>query len=248
MQNTTQVDALKNIGLSENEAKVYFAALSLGPSSILKIAKAAEIKRTTAYSVIESLKQKGLMNIELKGNKKLFSVENPEKLERVLESRRAAFKNHLSEFTALYNLKEREGLIKYYEGLEAIKSVYEGLITDIRPGEDYLVIADQRQWLALDEKYFMGFIQRRAKLNIKIRMLLTDSKTARDHQKIQAKFNETIKILPKNTTLTTNLVVTPQGVAIHQLIPPVMAIVIENQSIIKMHRELFEIIWNSIKD
>ena len=249
-KNTAKPNKLEKIlvelGLTENEARVYFAALSLGPATVLRIASAAETKRTTVYSVVESLKQKGLMAVEVRGFKKLYTAENPEKLESMLETRRERFRTALPEFAALYNLKGGESFIKYYEGLEAVKSVYEGLIRDVRSHEDYLIISDQQQWMGLDEKYFKNFVERRAKLNINIRLLLQDSESAREAKKFERNYNETIKILPPKTALTTNLVIIPRRIVIHQLIPPVMAIVVENKSVIQLHRELFEIIWNSI--
>lgn len=239
---------LKDLGLSENEAKVYLASLSLGPSTILKIAKTAEIKRTTVYSLIESLKQKGLINIEVRGFKKLFAAENPEKLENILEERRKKLKSSLPEFLALYSLKGGESIIKYYEGLVAVKSIYEELLKDVKPHEDYLVITHQQQWHDLDPEYFQKFTQRRAKLNIKIRMLMQDSKIAREFKKNEKIYNAKINILPRGISLITNLVIIPKKVVIHQLIPPIMAFVIENKSVIQMHRELFEIIWKSTAD
>ena len=59
------VEILKEIGLSEHESAVYFTMVSLGPSPILKIARASGVKRTTIYSVIDSLKEKGLVRVEL---------------------------------------------------------------------------------------------------------------------------------------------------------------------------------------
>lgn len=247
MQKNKLTKILINLGLSENEAKVYFASLSLGPSTILKIARTAEIKRTTVYSVVESLRQKGLMNIELRGWKKLYTVESPEKLKFILENKKNELQDSMPEFMAMQNLKESGSFIKYYEGLESIKSIYEGLLKDIKSGEDYLVIGNQEQWFNLDKKYFLNFIKRRAKLNIKIRMLLQDSKIAREHKKIEKNYNEKIKILPSKINLTTNLVIIPRKIVIHQLTPPIMAMVIENKNIIQMHREFFEIMWDSIK-
>lgn len=246
MKNAKLTNILQNFGLTSKEADVYLASISLGPTTILKIARTAQIKRTTAYSVIESLKQKGLINIEIRGFKQFFVAENPEKLESIFESRKQQFKDSLPELLALYNLKGQESLIKYYEGLESIKGIYEQLLKEIKPHENYLVTGAQDQWYNLDPDFFQKFIQKRAKLPINIRMLFTDSKIAREHKKDSQNYNEKIKILPADTSLTTNLVITPQKVVIHQLIPPVMAIVIENPSIVKMHQELFEIIWKSI--
>lgn len=248
MPNDNLAKILIDLGLTENEAKVYVAALSLGPSAILKIAQAAEIKRTTVYFVVESLKLKGLMTVAVRGFKKLYVAENPAKLETILENRRALLAKTLPEFASLYNLKGGESTIKYYEGLAGIKSVYEGLIRDVRPKEDYLIISHMEQWLGLDPEFFLDFTKRRAKLPIKIRLLVQDSPVAREHKRLEATFNEKIKFLPPGTSLDTNLVVIPKKVVIHQLAPPIMAIVIENKSMVRLHQQLFEIIWRSIPE
>lgn len=243
MENNKLLNILKETGLSDNEASVYLAMLSLGPTTILSLARVTNIKRPTVYLVIESLKQKGLVSINLKGFKKLYVAENPDKLESVLENKTKQFKKHLSEFSAIFNLKESQSTIKYYEGLEAIKNIYDQLLKDIEPGDDYLVLSDAKQWLALDKDYFMDFTERRGMLPIKIRLLMQDSDEAKYLHKFQRNFNYQSKILPKETKLTTNLIITPKRVVINQLTSPVMAIVIENQSIIDMHKEMFEIMW-----
>jgi len=47
--------ALNNYGLSENEASVYLAVLSLGSSTIREISNATKIKRTTVYLIADKL-------------------------------------------------------------------------------------------------------------------------------------------------------------------------------------------------
>jgi HTH-type transcriptional regulator, sugar sensing transcriptional regulator len=241
-------ETLNDLGLTENESSVYFSALSLGPTTILKIAKSAEIKRTTVYSVMESLQKKGLVSIEFRGFKKFYVAENPEKLDSILEQRKVRLQQFLPEFAALYNLKGGESFLKYYEGIEAVKNVYESLIRDVRPHEDYLVMANQDQWLSLDREYFKNFLARRAKLPIKVRMMFQDTELGRKWKAERHILNTKIKTLPPSTKISTNLVVTPQRVLIHQLVPPIFGIVIENRSIIRMHQEMFEIIWNSLEE
>jgi sugar-specific transcriptional regulator TrmB len=248
MKNNQLVETLKELGLTENEAEIYFTTLSLGPSTIMKIARASEIKRTTIYSVIDSLRQKGLVNIQIEGFKKKFVAEDPRKLEEILETRRNRFRSLLPEFDALYNLKGGESFIKYYEGVSAIKGVYESLIRDVKPHDDYLVMGNQDYWLSLDKEFFMDFLYRRAKLPINIRMMFQESKLAHEWKSQERNFNSRVKILPPNTKLNTNLVITPQRVFIHQLIHPIIGIVIENKSVIQMHKEMYEVIWNALKE
>ncbi|MEN9558213.1 MAG: hypothetical protein RL141_582 [Candidatus Parcubacteria bacterium] len=246
MKESKIIQSLTELGLRETEARLYIAALTLGPTTILKLARATNIKRTTVYPLIDELKQKGLISMEIRGFKKLLAANPPDQLASMVERHREQLQRILPDLSALHNAHgQGGGSLKYYEGLESIKSVYEGLLRDVRPREDYLILGDINRWLALDSRYFMSFVRRRAKLPINIRMLLQDSTVAREHQRLQKTFNEQIRILPPKTALTTNLVVIPTRVVIHQLVPPYFAIVIENKSVIQMHREQFEIMWNA---
>jgi len=250
MQNDHYIEILREIGLSPNEASVYFAMVQLGPSPILKISRTSEVKRTTIYSVIESLKEKGLVRLEMKGFKKLFVAESPERLESILEQKKNEFKKHLNDFLGIYNKGGGETLIKIYEGIEATKTIYNELLRDIKPGEDYLIISDVEKTFAMDREFFTDLRDRRAKLPIKVRILVNDPETkeADVFRNYQKNFNLQAKFLPPNAKLTTNIVVTPQRLVLHQLEQPIMAIVIENKSTIKAHQEMFEVMWNSISD
>lgn len=220
--------------------------LRLGPTSVLKIAKASGVKRTTIYSVIDSLQRRGLLRIDQKGFKKYFVAEGPHKLESLLEEKRHNLRNMLPELHAIYNLGESDSLIKYYEGIEAVKSVYQGLLEGVKPGDDYLIISNPDSWHKLAPEFFSDFLSRRSKLPIKVRSLFQDVAWGRQRAQLRLDPNMQIKFLPKGTNLSTNLVVIPQRVVVHQLVPPVMAMVIENKSIIQMHRESFEIMWRAL--
>ncbi|MCB0346941.1 MAG: hypothetical protein KDD66_17615, partial [Bdellovibrionales bacterium] len=205
MEAKTLQTSLVALGLNENEAAVYMASLSTGSSTVMNIAKAAGVKRTTAYTVIESLMSKGLMRIDVKGFKRRFTAEAPDKLSSILAERQALFSRILPELTALHKLQGEESLIKFYQGKEGTKEVYESLLRDVRPEEDYYVVSDQSLWYGIDPEFFEGFMRRRAKLNINIYLLLIDNPIAREYQKKQHVYNEEIRILPKGTALTTNL-------------------------------------------
>lgn len=249
MQNNNYIEILKEIGLTENEAGVYFTMVSLGQAPVLKIARASGVKRTTIYSVIDSLKEKGLVRVEMKGFKSLFVAESPEKLEGILEQRKNKYRKHLLDFMQIYNKGGGESLIKIYEGKEAVRSVYDGLLDDIKPGQDYMIVTGMRMAYETDKAFYDDFRDRRSKLPIRTRMLTTDPENEETKYitKYQKNFNMEIKALPAETRLSTNMVITPQRILIHQFDQPILAIVIENKSAIKMHQEIFEVMWNSIQ-
>ncbi len=240
---------LEEIGLRENEAGVYLAALSRGPTTALWLAKATGIKRTTVYSALEALQQKGLIHTQARGFKRLFVAENPEKLENVLDTRKRLLQGVLPELSARYfKLRSNEGFIKHYKGIAGVKRVYDSLLRELRAKDFYLVISDQQKWISHDPAYFERFKRERAKLGLRIQLLLQDSVSARGNKPIQSKYNEQIKILPKQYQLATNMVIVPHKVIIVQTVEPIMALVIENQSVVQMNKVLFEMIWESISD
>jgi HTH-type transcriptional regulator, sugar sensing transcriptional regulator len=242
------IATLSAAGLSQNEAQVYLSALSIGASSALQISRQAGLKRTTVYSIIDSLQVKGLINVEMRGFKRLFAAESPERLKTVLEQRQQQFYTALPELSALFNLKGSESLIKYYQGLAGMKSVYESLLSSVRPGDDYLVISNAEKTMSLAPEFYWDFFARRAKLPIKIRVLAQPDRYGTQLKKNQARYNQQVRFLPPGTQLTTNLVIIPAKVVMHQVTPPILVLVVENRSIVQLHRELFEMIWRSLEE
>ena len=237
------IPSLIDLGLSENEARVYLAGIELGSTTILELSKASGVKRTTIYTVVESLQELNLMQIEFNGWKKLFKAQNPENLSKILDRRQNILQVLIPKINAINANKGHKNELSYWEGLSAIKQVYNQTLDLVQEQDEYLVLANQESWIDLDAVFFKDFMKRRAVKNLKIRLLFTDTEIARQNQQEQKTHNSQIRLLPKNTKITTNLVITPKQVMIHQLLPPPTAIVIANPSIIQTHREAFELLW-----
>lgn len=238
--------SLFDFGLSEEEALVYLAGLELGATTVLNLSKYAGVPRTTVYTVIDTLHKKGLFKINIAGFKKTYEAENPEKLADMLESRVESLKNSIPDFLSLYNLKEAEGSIHYYEGLKSIESLYMDSLKDVRPGDDFLVITNEEAWFNLSQKLFTHYKEKRSVLRVKTRLLFQDSPTAQHHKNIGKNYNEEAKILPPDTSINVDFVCTPKRVIIFQLQKPYVAISIENKFVIELYKNLFEIIWKTV--
>lgn len=247
MTNSRYLKTLTDLNLTEHEAKVYLAALSLGPTTILQIARKSNVKRTTIYDVVEALKNKGLLRIEIDGFKKKYAAEDPRKLQEILERKKLDLNELIPSLRSLQKLPEGESILKYYEGLPAIKSVYNDLINSLEEDDEYYVIANQDYWYNRDKVFFQKFIEKRAEIarkkNVAIKLLFQDSALAQEQKKKEKEFFETIKILPPNIVFEADFVITPRRVIIHQVKGQDVAIVIENTAIIKTLQEVFKILW-----
>lgn len=237
---------LKDIGLTQKEAAVYLTMLVLGERSISDIARIADIKRTTVYSMIESLRKQGLIISKIRGFKTVYIAESPEKLNTFLEDKKRIFEKSLPNFLELYHLEGQTGFIKKYEGLESVKTVYENILRESRPKDDYLVMANQEKWIDIAKTFFERFIEKRSKIGMESKFLFQESDIAKHYKKFQKNWSSEIKILPHRVVLDTNIIVTQNKVIFQKLMEPISAIVIEDKDIANTYRGIFNVIWNFI--
>ncbi len=88
-----QVESLMQLGFTEKEAMVYLILLRMGPSPASMVAKRLDIKRATAYAVLNSLCQRGIVSFEELSNGRRFIPHDPECI--------------------LYNLEKQESELKF---------------------------------------------------------------------------------------------------------------------------------------
>lgn len=123
---------LARIGLSEKEAAVYLAALKLGPATVQELAKNAGVNRATAYLLLDTLALRGLVSTLVKGKKRSFAAESPERFLALLRTQREELDIRETEFSkalpALLGLFNREGVrpqVRYLEGKQGLATMRE---------------------------------------------------------------------------------------------------------------------------
>ena len=239
---------LENLGLSRNEAMVYLAALSLGPTSVKQIAAISGVKRTSVYNIVDSLEQYGLLHVEVAGLKHLYVAENPEALSSMLERRKVDLNEALPSLMETYDKKAGQNAITYIQGMTAVRNMYKKMPQGLKRGDPYFIITNSEEWYQLDTEFADKFIENRAKLGLDLKMLTQRSEVAERFKKYEKNFGMKIKFLPESASLNTNMAVTNDRVLIQQLTFPIMAVIIENRSIIEMHQQLFQIMWDAIPE
>lgn len=126
--------SLEAVGLLESEAAVYLAALEVGPASSQVIVERCGFSRPATYVAIESLVQKGLLSSQVKGKRLLYSAESPDRLIEYgqsqvdgLQAKVADLGRRAAELELLR--KGDRPSVKFFEGLEGLKSVMHDIVT-----------------------------------------------------------------------------------------------------------------------
>jgi sugar-specific transcriptional regulator TrmB len=240
------ISILNQVGLSEKEARVYLAMLESSDTSASNIARISRVKRTTVYSIIELLENRGLVRRELRGIKDVLIAESPEKLEKLIAEKKAALGQILPALKDLESNKENGGLIKIHFGIDALKLLYLEMIELVKPGDDYYILSNIDKWSRQAPDFFSSFVSKRGRLNIKVKHILVDTEFARLRSNKGRKPNEQFKFLPQGSDISTNLVVTPQRILTQHFAPNAMALTIDNKAIIQTHLEMFRVMWNAL--
>ncbi len=126
---------LKNFGLSEKEIAVYLALIELGPSSVRDISAKSKVNRGTAYDILKSLMNLGIVSYYNKESKQYFIAEQPEKLLSAIDQKKEDLdevRGHIEQSLPLIKtLFEKQGgkpSVKLYEGAKGIRQILEDML------------------------------------------------------------------------------------------------------------------------
>ncbi|CAE7235313.1 unnamed protein product [Symbiodinium microadriaticum] len=114
---------LEALGLGGRLGAYYIAALKMGSAPVHTIAREAGIGRTTAYALVERLRDEGLVTLVQKSGRTHVVAENPDVLSRNLETRKQRLAGMLPTLRALYQEGDVTPRFQVYEGVEGIETV-----------------------------------------------------------------------------------------------------------------------------
>src|SRR3990167_5411368 len=126
MQQTDQtlVRGLASAGLSKLEAKLYLAVLNLGQASILDISRHSGLNRTTIYRLIDRLSEQHLLDVTVRGKRKLYVARSAEEVINILKKRITALDVILPLLRSVGLKSPVKPKIRYWEGIDGIKTAY----------------------------------------------------------------------------------------------------------------------------
>lgn len=190
-------EKLSNLGLTDAEIKVYLAALELGEANIASLAKKSGVKRTTTYLVVESLKDKDMMNSLRKGSKVLFYAGDPRKLKEKLEERQKLLDKTIPELLAIANYLDKKPKITFFEGLGCLKDVYRDTLRYSE--KEMLAWVSEEAFRALDQEFIDYYIQERIKKRIWVRAIAPNTPETQEYKKTEEKSLRKTKLADANT-------------------------------------------------
>ncbi len=247
------MNELKHLGLSDKEASVYLASLELGPASVQDISHKAKINRATTYVMIESLSGRGLLSTFVKGKKRFYSPESPDRLISILRVQQKELEEKEKEFTkslplllALYNAEGAKPQIRYLEGPEGLRSLrqtfekLDGEFVQILSIDDALAT---RELMEENPKHVSAL--RQAKTSYRILAVLDKS----EPKDIPDMGEGEIKMIPfSKFPHHGEITIRGNHVFLFSYRSAVLAVVIISKEVADTARALFELAWKGAEE
>lgn len=235
------ISVVKNIGLTDKEARVYLACLELGSSVVADIAGRARVNRVTAYDVLEKLIKKGMVNFMTKKGARFYDATDPQTVSAETKRKADDFKKALPDFKRLKG-DAIHPRIKYFEGLEGIKAIYEDTLNSKTEILNYANSREIRDhWPTYDEDYVRRRVQKKIFLR-GIAPMDEHGKWVHEHDK--ENFRE-IRLVPaEQFTFTNEINIYDDKVAIISYKDrPLIGMIIESLEIANTQRDIFKMAW-----
>jgi HTH-type transcriptional regulator, sugar sensing transcriptional regulator len=233
-------------GFSGKEIVVYLSLLELGKGTVTEISRKSGVGRTHCYVILGELVSKNLISVSGKEPKQEYISESPTKLkehlENKLETQKKLFedvKKIIPDLVVLHNIGNRPK-IRFYEGMEGIKEVYEDTLTT-KEGEVKGFLAYEELHKALAH-YFPDYYMRRAQKNIFGRAIVTDTPEGRERAKFNEKEARTTRFVPKEYYFYPEIDIYDNKVMIASWREK-LGIIIESDEIADALKKIFKLAW-----
>ena len=243
-------ETLKQIGLSDKESKVYLSCLQLGKATVLNIAKKADLKRPNTYLVLDGLIKKNLTSSIIEGKKTYYIAENPSKLIYMIRVKESLLNNILPNLNAVYNTSENKPNIRYYEGLNGLKNIWEETL-EIKSKEMFWISPVKDIFETVGKEYLEKYIERRTEKGIRIKSLRVSFREEEDYKykekKTFAKTLRDIRFVPKEFNIKTTIIIYDDKVAVISSAGEGFGVVIESKEFSNTMKILYDLLWKSSK-
>jgi sugar-specific transcriptional regulator TrmB len=232
------IEKLKEIGLSDCEAKIFIALLKLGEASVAEISQSSGLHRTNIYDSLEKLKEKGFVAYISKENKQFFRATEPESLLNYLKEREESIKKLIPELKEMQSTIQEKVTVEVFKGKQGLKSVLKDILLKKEEVIGYSIAGQLRQFLPAFAEYYF---REQTKHKIKHRFIYTKGVI-----KPPSKYYE-IKYLPKEFSSTT-LNLCYDNLLLNIIWEPEMiAIKIKSKQLAEDFKKHFDLLWKLAK-
>jgi sugar-specific transcriptional regulator TrmB len=228
---------LEELGFSPNEIKVYLALNDNGSNKAGRIARTAQIDRSSCYNSLKMLIEKGLVSYVCIGKVKWFQATGPKRLLDYLKEQAEDVQKILPELQARHKASKIEGQVRLFKGIKGVKTIF---LDIARTGKDNFVFGSDGQFSKRMPEFAMQFDRLKKEEKINTKMIIREGR-----KEIETTNSEHRYLDVEESPAVTNIYGDKIAILIWTDEPE--GIVIENAAAAKAYKSYFDVLWNHAK-
>lgn len=246
------IRTLQEIGLTENEIKVYLAMLKLGQTTAGKIVDEAKVTRSKIYDILERLKNKGLVSYITKESTKYFSASDPnnlmnyldEKQDKLIEEKKLVEKI-LPDLISQYKSPGKEKIAEIFIGINGMKNAFNVIVDEFDNKESYYAFgAGKGENVEQIQLFFAKLHMKRKKKKVKSFIIFNESSRGLFKEQEKSPLVEA-RYIKQSTPAAINIYKDYTVIAILSEEP--ITFLIKNKETAESFKEYFKVMWKVAK-
>ena len=230
--------ALKRIGFSESEIKVYLALLKLGEANATELAEESGVHRTNIYSILDKFKEKGFVSYFSEDNKMRFKVTDTENLLNYLKESEESLNELIPDLKKIQeDVREKIGA-EIFRGEKGMKSAFKDILRDKKEVVGWGMSGQLRKHLPIFAEQWIRDIN---VYKIKNRYLYAEGTEIKEKQ-----FE--VRILSKEFITPVATQIYGDKILISIWEPMLFAVLIKSKEVSGSYRKYFELLWKIAKN
>ncbi|NYZ60817.1 hypothetical protein H0O01_03935 [Candidatus Micrarchaeota archaeon] len=235
-------EALALVGLTPIDADIYLYVSANPNCRAGRIIAELDLNRSKVYDSLNKLSKLGLVSCVLTNYVKRYASTGPEMLRRTYESKSEAMGETINYLSSL-GVQDAKGLrLRMVEGEEGYKSVKDEFLSQLRKGDEMLVMGAPLVVFERLEYYLLGFHKRRRTMGVDMRAIYNTE--VKKFGKIREKWSRTqVRYLHKGASAWVEIF--RDNVMVPIFSDRVITIAISDPAIASSFRDYFDILWKS---
>lgn len=233
---------LEQYGFDDKKAKVYLATLELGTGKAHEIAKNTKIERPTVYEVLNKLIQDGLVSMYEKRGIKHFVAEDPAKIQKQLQQKERSFSELMPELLSLFNILKAKPKIRYYEGIDGIKTILQDTLT---PKNKKLrgILSVVDLFKIPGQEFMDSYVAKRIEEKIQLRVIRSRQKDVPEYWPTSTQALRELRYTPAQMVFSMTMYVYDNKVGLISSRKENFGMMIESEEFSENIGNLFEALW-----
>jgi len=231
------INALKRIGLSESDIKVYTSLIKLGKANVGLIAEASGVHRTNIYSILDKLKDMGLASDVKEDGKRFFRISDPSNLLNYIKESEEAIKSLIPDLNNIKESVKEKIEVEFFKGEKGMKSAMKDIIRTKREVVGFGMTGQLRKYMPI---FAIQWIRDIKHFKIKNKYIYVEG-TAIDEPYFE------VKLLSKEFSTPVGTQIYGDKILITIWEPTLTAIMIKSREVADNYKKHFELLWKIAK-